>query len=96
MVTFTATVARHAAITRMAVDGKGENGVPTGAVQFTLNGNGVGKPVKLDARGLAQLKLPRIKIEKQTIGARYIPTRGSVFFPSSSFESARLMVEGKK
>ena len=96
MVTFTATVVRHAAITRMAVDGKGENGVPTGAVQFTLNGNAVGKPVKLDARGLAQLKLPRIKIEKQTIGARYIPTRGSVFFPSSSFESARLMVEGKK
>jgi hypothetical protein len=93
MVTFTATVARHAAATRMELD---RNGVPTGIVQFTLNGKGVEKPVRLDAMGQAQLKLPRLKIEKQTIGARYIPVKRSIFFPSSSFESARLMVEGKK
>jgi hypothetical protein len=95
IVTFTATVARHAAVTRMAVVGKGEIGVPAGTVQFTLNGNSVGRPLKLDARGQAQLKLPRLKIEKQTIGARYIPVKGSVFLPSSSFESARLVV-GKR
>jgi hypothetical protein len=95
MVTFTATVARHAALTRMELDRKGERGVPTGAVQFTLNGNSVGKPVRLNARGQAQLQLPRLKIEKQTIGARYIPVKGTLFFPSSSFESARVMVEGK-
>jgi hypothetical protein len=40
--------------------------------------------------------MPRLKIEKQTIGARYIPVKGSLFFPSSSFESARVMVEGKR
>ncbi len=94
MVTFTATVARHAAPTRMELDRKG--GALTGAVQFTINGNSVGKPVRLDARGQAQLQLPRLKVEKQTIGARYIPVKGSVFFPSSSFESARLVVEGKR
>ena len=94
MVTFTATVARHAASTRMELDRK--VGTLTGEIQFTINGNSVGRPVKLDARGQAQLKLPRLKIEKQTIGARYIPVKGSVFFPSSSFESARLVVEGKR
>jgi subtilisin family serine protease len=93
MVTFTATVARQSAPTQMELD---RNGVPTGTVQFTLNGNGVEKPVKLDAKGQAQLKLPRLKIEKQTIGARYIPAKGSIFVPSSSFESARVIVEGKR
>ena len=94
MVTFTATVARHAAPTRMEIGRK--VGALTGEVQFTINGNSVGRPVKLDARGQAQLKLPRLKIEKQTIGARFVPVKGSVFFPSSSFESARVMVEGKR
>jgi hypothetical protein len=89
MVTFTATVARHAAITRKEFAGKGERGVPTGAVQFTINGNSVGKPVKLDARGQAQLQLPRLKIEKQTIGAKYIPVKGGLFFPSSSRQLTR-------
>ena len=94
-VTFTATVARHAAtLTRKEIAGKG--GALTGEVQFTLNGNSVGKPVRLNARGQAQLQLPRLKIEKQTIGARYIPVKGTLFFPSSSFESARVMVEGKR
>jgi hypothetical protein len=94
MVTFTATVTRHTALTRMELDRK--VGTLTGEVQFTINGNSVGKPVRLDARGQAQLKMPRLKIEKQTIGARYIPVKGSMFFPSSSFESARVMVEGKR
>lgn len=89
MVTFTATVARHAAITRKEIAGKGVRGVPTGAVQFTINGNSVGKPVKLDARGQAQLKMPRLKIEKQTIGAKYIPVKGGLFFPSSSRQLTR-------
>jgi hypothetical protein len=88
MVTFTATVARHAAPTQMEFDRKG---VPAGAVQFTLNSNSVEKPVRLDAKGQAQLMLPRLKIEKQTIGARYIPAKGSIFLPSSSLESARLL-----
>ena len=97
MVTFTATVARHAAaVTRMEIAGKGGTGALTGEVQFTINGNNVGNPVKLDARGQAQLKMPRLKIEKQTIGARYVPVKGTLFFPSNSFESARVMVEGKR
>ena len=41
-VTFTATVARRAS------SGKG---VPTGTVQFTLDGYRVGEPVQLDAKG---------------------------------------------
>ena len=94
-VTFTATVARHTAITRKEFTGKGERGIPTGAVQFTLNGNKVGKPVKLDAKGQARLKVSRLKTEKQRIGARYIPAKGSVFLASSSIEVSRPMKEGK-
>lgn len=94
-VTFTATVARHTAITRKESTGKGERGIPTGAVQFTLNGNKVGKPVKLDAKGQARLKVSRPKVERQRIGARYIPAKGSVFLASSSIEASRPLKEGK-
>jgi len=89
MVTFTATVVRHAAITRKEFTDKGERGVPAGNVQFTINGNSFGKPVKLDARGQARLQLPRLKVEEQTLGARYIPVKGGLFFPSSSRQLMR-------
>ncbi len=95
-VTFTATVARHAAITRMAVAGKGEKGVPTGAVQFTLDGRMVGKPVKLDEKGQARLKVSRLAIGERKVAARYIPAKGSVFMPSSSLEASRAIKAGVK
>ncbi len=88
-VTFTATVARHAALTRTAVAGKGERGIPTGAVQFTLDGKMVGKPVKLDEKGQARLKVPRLAVGERKVAARYIPAKGSVFMPSSSREASR-------
>jgi hypothetical protein len=96
MVTFTASVARHAVITLKEIAGKGERGVPTGTVQFTINGTNVGEPAKLNVRGQAMLKLPRLKVEKQKVGARYIPAKGSVFFASSSIETARVMQDVKK
>ena len=91
-VTFTATVVRHAAIGRL---GATDKGAPTGAVQFTVNGKRVGRPVKLDARGQARWKVSRKMIEKQTIGAQYIPPKGSVFLPSRSIEAPRPILQGK-
>ncbi|MBU1424814.1 MAG: tandem-95 repeat protein [Gammaproteobacteria bacterium] len=92
-VTFTATVVRHAAITRMDVARKV---VPTGTVQFTLNGKRVGRPVKLDSRGQARWKVESLKVEKQLVGARYLPAKGSTLLPSSSLGTARLAVDIKK
>lgn len=92
VVTFTATVMRHAAITRLEAGGKA---VPAGTVQFTLNGNKIGESVKLDAKGQAGWKVSRLKVEKQQIGARYIPAKGSVFLASSSIEVSRSIQERK-
>jgi len=70
-VTFTATVTA----------GKG---VPTGAVQFTLDGYKVGRPLRLDSRGQAMWKTSSLKPGKHKVTASYIPSLGSVFLPSTS------------
>jgi hypothetical protein len=75
-VTFTATVAR------LAQTG---TGVPAGTVQFTLDGNKVGKPVRLDRYGQATWKTSSLKPGEHKVSASYIPS-GSVFLPSSSSE----------
>ena len=73
--TFTATVARLAAGGR----------TPAGTVQFMLDGEKMGKPVPLDARGLAKWTAAT-KPGEHRLSAHYLPNKGSVFMPSSSLE----------
>ena len=73
--TFTATVARLAAGGR----------TPAGTVQFMLDGEAAGKPVRLDARGSAKWT-PAAKPGEHRLSARYLPYKGSVFLASSSQE----------
>ena len=61
-VTFTATVARHATITRPGPDGKGALAVPAGAVQFMLDGSKAGGPIKLDPRGQARWQVSNLSL----------------------------------
>jgi len=60
------------------------NGVPTGMVQFTLDGSKEGQPVALDSRGQAMWKTWSLKPGKHKVAATYIPTPGSEFQPSTS------------
>ena len=76
-VTFTATV------TLTDVTGKG---VPTGTVQFTLDGHPVGEPERLDAQGQARWKTSRLKPGRHEVSVRYVPSTGSPFLPSNSPE----------
>ena len=80
-----------ATVTRQAVAAKQERRVvftTIGSVQFMLDGRPLGKPVKLDAKGQAQIKLARLKLGKQTVTARFIPARGSMLLPSISKQAA--------
>src|SRR5579859_2940780 len=76
-VTFTATV------TGTEVTG---NEVPTGMVQFILDGDRAGEPIRLDQKGQAMWKTSSLKPGKHEVAARYIPSPGSAFQPSTSAE----------
>lgn len=78
-VAFTAMVARKAA------RGKG---APTGTVQFTLNGEKIDRPVKLDAQGRATWKGANLKDGKYQIAATFIPAARSAFLASSSLDES--------
>jgi hypothetical protein len=68
------------------------NGRETGAVQFTLNGSKLGKPVKLDAFGRATLTTTRLKPGKHQIGAMYVPAKAEAeFLPSVSAETLHVV-----
>jgi Subtilase family/Bacterial Ig-like domain (group 3)/Peptidase inhibitor I9 len=62
----------------------GGNSIPTGMVQFTLDGNKEGQPVTLDSRGQATWKTSRLKPGKHKVAASFIPSPGSEFLPSTS------------
>jgi hypothetical protein len=81
-VTFTATV------TRTEVAGKG---VPTGTVQFMLDGHKVGGPERLDAKGQARWKTSSLKRGKHEVSASYVPSTGSAFLPSDSPEHVHIV-----
>ncbi len=76
-VTFTAIVAPGVSA---------NNRVPTGAVQFSLDGSKVGEPVKLDSKGRATWETSRLKVRTHRVAASYIPSKGSVFLASTSLE----------
>ncbi len=97
VVTFTATVAKHAAPARGVIKAKARaKNVPKGWVQFTLNGKKAGRPVKLNSKGQATWKVSRQKVTKQTVGARYLPAKRSIFLPSRNPGMVRLPVDVKK
>jgi subtilisin family serine protease len=60
------------------------NGVPTGMVQFTLEGHNEGQPVALDSRGQAIWKTSSLKPGKHRVAATFIPSPGNEFLPSTS------------
>jgi hypothetical protein len=74
-VTFTAIVAPESSTV---------TGIPSGAVQFTLDGSKVGEPVKLDTKGLATWETSRLRLGTHRVEAVYIPRDDSAFLPSSS------------
>jgi hypothetical protein len=82
-VTFTAFVApRYAAAT----------GVPSGTVQFAVDGANAGGPVKVDAKGRATLETSRLKVGTHRVTAGYVPGADSVFLPSKSLERIHKVV----
>ncbi len=80
-VTFTATVMRHVGV--RSRDGRRS---PTGTVQFIINGEKAGQPVKLDASGQARWSTSALKSGVHRVSARYIPNKDSVFLPSRSID----------
>jgi hypothetical protein len=87
-VTFTATVARHTPVARRA------GGAPTGTVQFTLDGEKAGGPVKLDAKGQARWKTARLQVGDHNVAAQFIPAEGTAFLPSSSADERHTVRKG--
>jgi subtilisin family serine protease len=78
-VTFMANVAQNAL---------GERGTPTGTVQFMLDGEKAGIPVRLDSNGRATWKTQSLRDGKHQIQARYLPNNDSMFLASSSLDKA--------
>jgi hypothetical protein len=76
-VTFTAIVLRT---------DRTREGVPTGAVVFSLDGERVGRPVPLDTNGVARWKTPGLKVGQHKVSATYAPRQGSVFQASTSLD----------
>ena len=83
-VTFTASVALRAS------SGKT---VPTGTVQFILDGKNAGALVKLDAKGWATWKTSSLAVGKHEVAARYTAAKGSVFLASSSLDTPHTVVK---
>jgi hypothetical protein len=63
--------------------------VPTGTVQFLLDGQVVRAEVTLDANGRAQWKTSEREPAGHDIVARYVPAEGSVFLSSSGLDDGR-------
>ena len=55
---------------------------PTGRVEFSINGERVGNPVKLDSRGRAIWRATSLKDGNHQVTARYIPDKAKVFLTS--------------
>jgi hypothetical protein len=76
-VTFTATVARTS---------QGAKGVPSGTIQFMVDGYKAGDPIRLDGLGRAAWKTSSLKPGIHKVSANYTPSRGSAFLASSSLD----------
>jgi hypothetical protein len=61
------------------------NGAPAGVVQFSVDGNNAGDPIKLDG-GRATWRTTALKPGRHLIGAAYTPGAGSPFLGSRSID----------
>jgi hypothetical protein len=59
---------------------------PTGAVQFSVDGERFGRPVRLDSNGHAALKSP-LKPGRHTLVATFVPAKGGGWLSSTSPEA---------
>ncbi len=69
--------------------------VPTGMVQFLVDGHQVGEPTRLDARGQAHWVGGGLEPGRHGVSARYTPSRGSNFLPSTSAEEEHTVSGGR-
>lgn len=76
-VSFTAFVAPHSAAAA---------GLPSGSVQFAVDGLNVGEPVKVDAKGQATWETSHLKVGTHRVIASYVPGTDSAYLPSTSLE----------
>jgi hypothetical protein len=76
-VTFTAMVVANSAAA---------TGVPSGTVQFTVDGANAGEPVTVNAKGRAAWSTSQLKVGTHRVTASYAPSADSSFLPSTSVE----------
>jgi len=76
-VTFTASVVPNSS---------GATGLPSGTVQFAVDGSNVAEPVNVNRKGGAIWATSQLKVGTHRITASYVPDAGSVFLPSTSLE----------
>ena len=55
------------------------NGMPTGSVQFSIDGSAVGDPVSLDANSHATLTTSSLAVASHTVAASYINADGNFY-----------------
>jgi hypothetical protein len=72
----------------VSVNGRGRKHVPSGTVQFVIDGANAGAPIKLDDKGKAAWDTSRLRAGKHRVTAYYVPTAGSVFVASTSGEES--------
>jgi Bacterial Ig-like domain (group 3) len=76
-VIFTAFVAPYSTVA---------TGLPSGTVQFAVDGSNSGEPITVDAKGRARWETSRLKIGASRVTAAYLPDTDSAFLPSTSLE----------
>jgi hypothetical protein len=76
-VTFTAFVAPYSTAPA---------GLPSGTVQFAVDGANSGEPITVDAKGRATWETSRLKIGASRVTATYLPGEDSAFLPSTSLD----------
>ena len=57
--------------------------VPSGTVQFSVDGSNEGEPVTVDAKGRAAWETSRLRVGKHRVAASYVPSVESTFLPTS-------------
>jgi hypothetical protein len=66
-------------------------GVPSGRVQFVVDGSNVAEPVTIDAKGRATLETSRLDIGTHRVAATYVPGVDSAFLASTSPEKLHVV-----
>jgi len=81
-ITFTASVVPNSS---------GATGLPSGSVQFAVDGVNEGAPVAVDAKGGAMWKTSQLKVGAHRITASYLPGGDSLFLSSTSLEKLQVV-----